>query len=49
VEKENVINRITYKLKLAVQEKGCETEEKINLSLHVLKEHAMKRHGGVEL
>jgi hypothetical protein len=32
-----------------VQEKGCETEEKINLSLLVLKQYAMKRHGGVEL
>ena len=39
----------TSKLNFAVQEKGCETEEKINLSLRVLKQYAMKRHGGVEL
>jgi hypothetical protein len=49
VEKENIIQRITSKLTLAVQEKGCEIEEKINFSLRVLKQHAMKRHGGVEL
>ena len=48
-EKEKVIQRITSKLNLAVQEKGYETEENINLSLHVLKQYAMKRHGIVEL
>jgi hypothetical protein len=47
VEKENVIQRITSKLNLAMQGKGCETEEK-KKSLCVIK-HAMKRHGGVEL
>jgi hypothetical protein len=49
VEKENVMQRITPKLDLAVQEKEYETEWKINLSLRVLKQYAMKRHGGVEL
>jgi len=48
-EKENVIQRITSKLNLAVQEKGCETEEKTKLSLRVLKQYATKRHEGVEL
>jgi len=45
MEKENVIQRITSKLNLAVQEKGYETEEKIKLSLRVLKQYAMKRRG----